>query len=82
MRVCPCLRAYLLPLSPLTLLPCVLWSQAGKLTSVKTQLPYWFYDLPYCEPKPENAKHKAEYSREYFTGYRTVNTPYKVRLDF
>ena len=54
------------------------WSQAVKLTSVKTQLPYRFYDLPYCEPDPEDAKHTPENLGEILRGDRIVNTPYEV----
>ena len=36
----------------------LLCSQAVKLTSSRTQLPYEYYSLPYC--KPEAVLYKAE----------------------
>ena len=33
--------------------------QAVKMTSVKTQLPYEYYTLPFCQPQDGNIKYKS-----------------------
>ena len=50
--------------------------RAIKLTSVKTQLPYEYYSLPFC--KPTEIKYKSENLGEVLRGDRIVNTPIKV----
>jgi transmembrane 9 superfamily protein 2/4 len=53
---------------------CIL--QAVKLTSVKAQLPYEYYSLPFC--KPDKVAYKSENLGEVLRGDRIVNTPYEV----
>lgn len=53
--------------------------KAVKLTSVKTQLPYDYYSLPFCHP-PEGIVYKAENLGEVLRGDRIVNTPYGVTM--
>lgn len=50
--------------------------RAIKLTSVKTQLPYAYYSLPFC--KPAEINYKSENLGEVLRGDRIVNTPIKV----
>ena len=47
-----------------------------KMTSVKTQLPYEFYTLPFCEPS--TLKIAPENLGEKLRGDRIQQTPYKV----
>ncbi|CAH1773888.1 unnamed protein product [Owenia fusiformis] len=53
--------------------------KAVKLTSIKTQLPYEYYDLPFCKPKG-GVVYKAENLGEVLRGDRIVNTPYEVKM--
>lgn len=53
--------------------------KAVKMTSVKTQLPYEYFSLPFCEPK-EGIKYKIENLGEVLRGDRIVNTPYVVDM--
>ncbi|XP_064607167.1 transmembrane 9 superfamily member 4-like isoform X2 [Liolophura sinensis] len=53
--------------------------KAVKMTSVKTQLPFEYYSLPFCEPK--EIVYKAENLGEVLRGDRIVNTPYEVYMD-
>ncbi|KAK6126952.1 hypothetical protein DH2020_039304 [Rehmannia glutinosa] len=48
--------------------------KVNKLTSVKTQLPYSYYSLPYC--KPEKIVDSAENLGEVLRGDRIENSPY------
>lgn len=50
--------------------------KAVKLTSVKAQLPYDYYSLPFC--RPESINYKVENLGEVLRGDRIVNTDYKV----
>lgn len=47
-----------------------------KLTSVKTQLPFEYYSLPFCEPESKKVMH--ENLGEKLRGDRIQHTPYKV----
>ncbi|KAI0240055.1 Transmembrane 9 superfamily member 4 [Lamellibrachia satsuma] len=53
--------------------------KAIKLTSVKAQLPYNYYSLPFCEPH-NGIVYKTENLGEVLRGDRIVNTPYQVRM--
>ena len=48
----------------------------NKLTSIKTQLPYEYYSIPYC--RPETIKSSAENLGEVLRGDRIENSPYEV----
>ena len=50
--------------------------KVNKLTSIKTQLPYSYYSLPYC--KPEKIVDSAENLGEVLRGDRIENSPYVV----
>jgi hypothetical protein len=50
--------------------------KVNKLTSVKTQLPYAYYSLPFC--KPETIVDSAENLGEVLRGDRIENSPYVV----
>lgn len=52
--------------------------KAVKLTSVKAQLPYEYYSLPFC--KPNSTTYKVENLGEVLRGDRIVNTEYKVYM--
>lgn len=52
--------------------------KVNKLTSVKTQLPYSYYTLPYC--KPEKIVDSTENLGEVLRGDRIENSPYVVCL--
>ena len=51
------------------------------LDSIKTQLPFDYYDLPYC--RPPKIEHSAENLGEVLRGDRIENSPYtlEMRLD-
>ena len=53
--------------------------KVNKLTSTKTQLPYSYYSLPYCQP--EHILDSAENLGEVLRGDRIENSPYVVSLD-
>ncbi|ESN98735.1 hypothetical protein HELRODRAFT_66664 [Helobdella robusta] len=54
--------------------------KAVKLTSVKAQLPYDYYSLPFC--KPDKIEYKPEnLGCEVLRGDRIVNTDYKVQMN-
>ena len=53
--------------------------KVNKLTSTKTQLPYSYYSLPYCQP--EHIVDSAENLGEVLRGDRIENSPYVVSLD-
>ncbi|KAK7501513.1 hypothetical protein BaRGS_00007317 [Batillaria attramentaria] len=53
--------------------------KAVKLTSTKTQLPYEYYSLPFCQPDG-GIVYKAENLGEVLRGDRIVNTPYEVKM--
>ena len=51
-----------------------------KLTSMKTQLPYEFYSVPFCKPAGGEIQYKSENLGEILRGDRIVNTAYSVRM--
>ncbi|XP_035238281.1 transmembrane 9 superfamily member 4 isoform X1 [Anguilla anguilla] len=53
--------------------------KAVKLTSSRTQLPYEYYSLPFCQPG--KVVYKAENLGEVLRGDRIVNTPYLVLMN-
>ncbi|XP_062506786.1 transmembrane 9 superfamily member 4-like [Corticium candelabrum] len=53
--------------------------KAVKMTSVKTQLPYDYYSLPFCKPA-KGIHYKSENLGEVLRGDRIVSTPYKVHV--
>jgi Endomembrane protein 70 len=52
--------------------------KVNKLTSIKTQLPYSYYSLPYC--KPNVIVDSAENLGEVLRGDRIENSPYVVSI--
>ncbi|KAG6421203.1 hypothetical protein SASPL_117753 [Salvia splendens] len=50
--------------------------KVNKLASVKTQLPYAYYSLPYCKPK--KIEDSAENLGEVLRGDRIENSPYEM----
>lgn len=52
--------------------------KVNKLTSIKTQLPYEYYSIPYC--RPETIKSSAENLGEVLRGDRIENSPYEVHV--
>eukprot|EP00929_Paragymnodinium_shiwhaense_P040893 TRINITY_DN21278_c0_g1_i1.p1 TRINITY_DN21278_c0_g1~~TRINITY_DN21278_c0_g1_i1.p1 ORF type:complete len:622 (-),score=101.65 TRINITY_DN21278_c0_g1_i1:157-2022(-) len=52
--------------------------RVNSLTSVKTQLPYGYYRLPYC--KPLKVQQRAENLGEILTGDEIENSPYEVNM--
>ncbi|XP_057460021.1 transmembrane 9 superfamily member 8-like [Actinidia eriantha] len=52
--------------------------KVNKLTSIKTQLPYSYYSLPYC--KPEKIVDSAENLGEVLRGDRIENSPYVFNM--
>jgi len=53
--------------------------QAVKMTSVKTQIPYDYYSLPFCEPKTKH--YVPENLGEILRGDRIVNTGYVMQMN-
>lgn len=52
--------------------------KVNKLSSVKAQLPYEYYSLPYC--RPHKIEQKAEKLGEILRGDRIENSPYKLLM--
>merc|ERR1719445_2907377 len=52
--------------------------KVNKLDSTKTQIPYDYYDLPFCQP--ENIKRDAENLGEVITGERIENSAYQINM--
>ncbi|KAH7365630.1 hypothetical protein KP509_18G038600 [Ceratopteris richardii] len=52
--------------------------KVNKLTSTRTQLPYTYYDLPFC--KPEKIVNSAENLGEVLKGDRIENSPYVFQM--
>ncbi|KAL1553790.1 Transmembrane 9 superfamily member 8 [Salvia divinorum] len=52
--------------------------KVNKLASVKTQLPYAYYSLPYCKPK--KIEDSAENLGEVLRGDRIENSPYEFKM--
>lgn len=50
--------------------------KVNKLTSIKTQLPYSYYTLPFC--RPNKIVDSAENLGEVLRGDRIENSPYEV----
>lgn len=50
--------------------------KVNKLESIKTQLPYEYYSIPYC--RPEKIVSSAENLGEVLRGDRIENSPYEV----
>lgn len=50
------------------------------MTSVKTQLPYEYYTLPFCQPSDGNVVYKSLNLGEVLRGDRIVNTPYDLHV--
>lgn len=55
-------------------------SQAVKMTSSQTQLPYSYYSLPFCKPNASKLVYKSENLGEVLRGDRIVSTPYEFKL--
>ncbi|CAL1546188.1 unnamed protein product [Lymnaea stagnalis] len=74
-------KAFYLPgVAPIEFQPGTLVEvKAVKLTSIKTQLPYEYYALPFCQPL-SGVVYKAENLGEVLRGDRIVNTPYEVKM--
>lgn len=53
--------------------------KAVKITSTRTQLPYEYYNLPFCAPA-HGIEYKSENLGEVLRGDRITNTPYDVRM--
>ena len=51
----------------------------NKLTSTKTQLPYEWYSLPFCQPA--DIQHVAANLGEVMRGDRIVNSPYDIKMN-
>ncbi|CAI9779675.1 unnamed protein product [Fraxinus pennsylvanica] len=56
----------------------ILKVKVNKLASVKTQLPYSYYSLPYC--KPDKIVDSAENLGEVLRGDRIENSPYEFKM--
>ncbi|CAI8043356.1 Transmembrane 9 superfamily member 4 [Geodia barretti] len=54
--------------------------KAVKMTSIKTQLPYEYYSLPFCKPKDGDVHYKTLNLGEVLRGDRIVNTPYQLSV--
>uniref|UniRef100_A0A0G4GAR2 Transmembrane 9 superfamily member n=1 Tax=Chromera velia CCMP2878 TaxID=1169474 RepID=A0A0G4GAR2_9ALVE len=50
-----------------------------KLNSARTQLPYDFYELPFCEPKKK--VNFDENLGEILTGDKILNSPYEIQMN-
>ncbi|KAG4195183.1 hypothetical protein ERO13_A06G097700v2 [Gossypium hirsutum] len=55
-----------------------LYVKVNKLTSTKTQLPFSYYSLPYCQP--ERIVDNAENLGEVLRGDRIENSPYEFKM--
>jgi len=52
--------------------------KVNALTSVKTQLPFGYYTLPFC--KPEKVKQRVENLGEILAGDTIKNSPYEIKM--
>ncbi|KAB8107978.1 hypothetical protein EE612_043185 [Oryza sativa] len=52
--------------------------KVNKLTSIKTQLPYSYYSLPFC--KPDTIVNSAQNLGEVLRGDRIENSPYTFEM--
>lgn len=55
----------------------MIFLKVNKLSSIKNQLPYEYYSLPYC--RPEKIVQSAENLGEVLRGDRIENSLYQVR---
>eukprot|EP00967_Tisochrysis_lutea_P135498 scaffold240545_cov36-Tisochrysis_lutea.AAC.3 len=53
--------------------------KVNKLTSTKTQLPYEWYDLPFC--RPAEIVYKGENLGEVMRGDRIQNSPFEIKMN-
>ncbi|KAL7093372.1 hypothetical protein ACP275_11G037000 [Erythranthe tilingii] len=53
--------------------------KVNSLTSIDTEIPFSYYDLPYCRPK-EGIKDSAENLGELLMGDRIENSPYRFKM--
>ena len=53
--------------------------QAVSMTSVKTQLPYEYYSLPFCRSSQKGIHYKSLNLGEVLRGDRIANTLYEVK---
>eukprot|EP00971_Amphidinium_carterae_P338397 6475702-Amphidinium_carterae.1 len=53
--------------------------KVNKLTSVKTQLPYNYYTLPYCKPD-QGIQKVSENLGEILAGDLIENSPYRIKM--
>ena len=56
----------------------IVYLKVNKLSSVKTQLPYEYYSLPYCRPDP--ITNSAENLGEVLKGDRIKNSLYQIEM--
>ncbi len=54
--------------------------KAVKMTSVRTQLPYEYYTLPFCKPTSGDVHYRSLNLGEVLRGDRIVNTPYVLHV--
>ena len=52
------------------------------MTSIKTQLPYDYYSLPFCSPDEDFIRYKSLNLGEVLRGDRIVNTLYNVIINW
>lgn len=50
--------------------------QVNKVTSTKTQIPYEYYDIPFC--RPSKRRGEMENLGEVLAGDAITNSPYQV----
>merc|ERR1719295_295854 len=55
--------------------------RAIKMTSSKTQLPFEYYSLPFCQPKSGSVEYKSQNLGEILRGDRITNTAYNLEMD-
>ena len=55
--------------------------RAIKMTSSKTQLPFEYYSLPFCQPKSGSVEYKSQNLGEILRGDRITNTAYDLNMD-
>ncbi|XP_059658223.1 transmembrane 9 superfamily member 11-like [Cornus florida] len=53
--------------------------KVNSLTSTDTELPFWYYSLPFCKPS-EGVKDSAENLGELLVGDRIENSPYRFKM--
>ena len=55
--------------------------RAIKMTSSHTQLPFEYYNLPFCKPQSGVVEYKSQNLGEILRGDRISNTAYDLRMD-